>query len=68
MIDTAINYRCQKAERTMGSVLTTLCTQSHKDLKDEPYTIGRDEIFVTTKNGYVPEDSDNGIPSTVLIE
>ena len=23
---------------------------------------------MTTKNGYVPEDSDNGIPSGVLIE
>ena len=27
MIDTAANYRCQKAERTMGSVLHTLTSQ-----------------------------------------
>ena len=45
LIDTAINYRCQKAERTVGAVLKTLI---HK------YGINRDELFICTKNGYIP--------------
>jgi hypothetical protein len=55
----------------MGSVLKTLTSEefgNFKDLKGNNFRINRDEIFVTTKNGYIPEDSDNGIPSTVLIE
>lgn len=55
----------------MGSVLKCLTSEEFgqfKDLKDDSFQIKRDEIFVTTKNGYVPEDSDNGIPSAVLIE
>ena len=30
--------------------------------------VKRDEIFVATKSGYVPDDADNGIPATVLID
>ena len=46
-IDTAPNYRYTKSERTIGKVLTTL---------DSKYGIKRDEIFVASKAGYVPED------------
>ena len=45
VIDTAINYRCQKAERAIGSALKTLVRK---------YGIQRDELFVCTKNGYIP--------------
>jgi hypothetical protein len=48
----------------MGSVLKVLNHHQYgvfKDMEGEPYSIQRDEIFVTTKNGYVPDDSDNGV-------
>lgn len=38
------------------------------DLKAEPYMINRDELFVATKHGYVPDDADNGVPANALIE
>ena len=49
VVDTAINYRSQKAERSVGKAL--------KELIDEG-KISRDEIFVSTKNGYVTNDAD----------
>jgi aryl-alcohol dehydrogenase-like predicted oxidoreductase len=45
IIDTAINYRCQKAERTLGAALKTL---------NRKYGVQRDELFISTKNGYIP--------------
>jgi aryl-alcohol dehydrogenase-like predicted oxidoreductase len=45
VLDTAINYRCQKSERTIGAVLKTL---------NRKYGIQRDELFICTKNGYIP--------------
>jgi len=49
VIDTAINYRSQKAERSVGAAISEL-VQENK--------ITRDEIFVSTKNGYVTNDGD----------
>ena len=49
VVDTAINYRSQKAERSVGKAL--------KELTEEG-KISRDEIFVSTKNGYVTNDAD----------
>jgi len=62
-IDTAINYRCQKAERTIGAVLRTLLSSSNNES-----LLSRDEIFVSSKNGYVPDDADNGVPAAILVE
>lgn len=31
-------------------------------------SIKRDEIWVASKSGYVPEDADKGVPSSVLLE
>ena len=59
VIDTAINYRCQKAERTIGAALRTLV---------EKHAIGRDELFISTKNGYVPDDADNGQSASMLVQ
>jgi len=45
----------------MGSVLQTLTSEdfgNFKDLKGNDFRISRDELFVTTKNGYIPDDSD----------
>lgn len=49
-IDTAPNYRYMKSERTVGKILNVL---HHK------YDIERDQIFVSSKGGYVPEDAAN---------
>ena len=49
VVDTAINYRSQKAERSVGKAIFELI----KDAK-----ITRDEIFISSKNGYVTNDAD----------
>ncbi|MEM4311202.1 MAG: aldo/keto reductase [Nitrososphaerales archaeon] len=49
VIDTAINYRFQRAERTVGRVL--------KDLIEKGL-INREEVFIATKNGYLTHDSE----------
>lgn len=59
VLDTAINYRCQKSERAFGAAIKTLTRK---------YEVQRDELFVCTKNGYIPDDADNGIPAATLIE
>ena len=47
VIDTAINYRCQRSERAVGRAL-------HGMLGNEQ--LARDEILVCTKAGYIPLD------------
>jgi len=49
IIDSAINYRAQKAERSVGNAITQLIDNND---------ISREEIFVSTKNGYVTNDGD----------
>ena len=49
VIDTAINYRAQKAERSVGKALAELI-QDNK--------ISRDQVFISSKNGYVTNDAD----------
>lgn len=49
VIDTAINYRAQKAERAVGIAISDL-------IRDGKIT--RDSIFISTKNGYVTNDGD----------
>jgi aryl-alcohol dehydrogenase-like predicted oxidoreductase len=49
VIDTAINYRFQKAERSVGRAVRELI---------EEKIISRDEIFISTKNGYLTHDAD----------
>lgn len=46
VIDTAINYRCQRSERTIGRALTALAERG----------IPREQLFVCTKGGYLPFD------------
>ena len=47
IIDTAINYRAQKAERSVGYAITELIQEQK---------ITRDQIFLCTKNGYLTND------------
>jgi aryl-alcohol dehydrogenase-like predicted oxidoreductase len=47
IIDTAINYRCQRSERAIGQALADLVQRGE---------IRRDEILIATKGGYIPYD------------
>lgn len=49
VIDTAINYRSQKSERSVGNAI--------KELIEEK-KITRDQVFISSKNGYVTNDAD----------
>jgi aryl-alcohol dehydrogenase-like predicted oxidoreductase len=47
LLDTAINYRCQRSERAIGEAVRILISQG--DIK-------RDEVVICTKGGYIPLD------------
>ena len=47
VIDTAINYRCQRSERSIGTALKELASRG----------FNRDEIVVATKGGFIPYDA-----------
>jgi aryl-alcohol dehydrogenase-like predicted oxidoreductase len=47
VIDTAINYRCQRSERSIGTALKELARKGY----------GRDELVIATKGGFLPFDS-----------
>jgi aryl-alcohol dehydrogenase-like predicted oxidoreductase len=49
VIDTAINYRYQRSERAVGAALSDLVGRR---------AVGRDEVFVATKGGYIPFDGE----------
>lgn len=44
VIDTAINYRYMKAERSIGAALQQLCNSGYS----------REEFFISSKGGYIP--------------
>lgn len=46
VIDTAVNYRCQRSERTVGRALVEL----------EKRGISREQLLLCTKGGYLPFD------------
>jgi len=47
LLDTAINYRCQRSERAIGEAVRVLISKG--DIK-------REEVVVCTKGGYIPLD------------
>jgi aryl-alcohol dehydrogenase-like predicted oxidoreductase len=49
VVDTAINYRAMKSERSIGKALLRLA-------KDE--IVSRDQVFVSSKNGYITNDGE----------
>jgi aryl-alcohol dehydrogenase-like predicted oxidoreductase len=51
VFDSAINYRGQKSERAIGRALASAFQNG---------AARRDEVFVSTKGGYLPHDSDDG--------
>lgn len=52
LIDSAVNYRCQRSERVIGSVLSKLTASS---------AVNRDQIVIATKGGYIAFDGE--VPS-----
>ena len=48
VIDTSINYRCQRSERTIGTALASVIADG---------IVARDEVIICTKGGYIPLDS-----------
>ncbi len=48
VIDTAINYRAMKSEKSIGRALLRLAKEG----------VSRDRVFVSTKNGYITNDGD----------
>ncbi len=60
VLDTAINYRCQRSERVIGATLESLVSQG---------LIGRDEIVICTKGGYLAFDGEvPADPGRYLVE
>lgn len=49
VIDTAINYRSQRSERAIGKALNEMINHGN---------ISRDEVFISSKNGYLTDDAD----------
>lgn len=47
VLDSAINYRCQRSERAIGAALSALFAEE---------VFRREEIFVATKGGFIPFD------------
>jgi aryl-alcohol dehydrogenase-like predicted oxidoreductase len=47
VIDSAINYRCQRSERSIGAAIRDLAVRG----------ISRAEIVVATKGGFIPDDA-----------
>jgi len=47
LLDTAINYRCQRSERALGRALRAAIEQG---------IAARDEVVICTKGGYIPFD------------
>jgi len=47
VIDSAINYRCQRSERVIGLALSDMIREA---------TCRRDEVLIATKGGFIPYD------------
>lgn len=47
LLDTAINYRCQRSERAIGEALRAVLARG---------AVSREEVVVCTKGGYIPLD------------
>ncbi|MCI4369447.1 MAG: aldo/keto reductase [Thermoplasmata archaeon] len=59
VLDTAINYRHQRAERCIGRSLVGTFARG---------VAARDEVFVATKHGYISPDSEGPVPVDQYLE
>ncbi len=58
VVDTAINYRHQRAERSVGRALREVIRKGG---------VSREEVFVSTKGGYLAPDSESPLPPGVWV-
>ena len=58
VLDTAINYRFQRAERSVGRALGRAISSGR---------VARDEVFLSTKVGYLAPDAEAGLPPDAWI-
>lgn len=59
LLDTAINYRHQRAERSIGRALAGLFAAGKAS---------REECFIATKHGYLAPDAESGLPPEEWID
>ncbi len=59
VLDTAINYRHQRAERSLGRALAQAVGAK---------LVARDEVFLSTKNGYLAPDSESGLSPRAYVQ
>jgi aryl-alcohol dehydrogenase-like predicted oxidoreductase len=59
VFDSAINYRGQKSERAIGRALAAAVADGRTS---------RDEVFLSTKAGYLPHDADDPRPPKAYIQ
>jgi len=59
VLDTAINYRHQRAERSVGRALTRAFSDGG---------VPREEVFVASKNGYLAPDGESALGAEAWIE
>lgn len=59
IIDTSINYRYMKSERSISAALRYLIETKRTERK---------QLFICSKGGFVPEDADQGIPGQIYIK
>jgi aryl-alcohol dehydrogenase-like predicted oxidoreductase len=59
VLDTAINYRHQRAERSVGRALARAVSSG---------AVSRDEVFVASKNGYLAPDAESGLRPPAWIQ
>ncbi|MCI4319114.1 MAG: aldo/keto reductase [Thermoplasmata archaeon] len=59
VLDTAINYRYQRAERSVGRALAAAVGSGR---------VARDEVFVATKSGYFAPDAESGVAPDRWVE
>ena len=58
VFDSAVNYRGQKSERAIGRALASAISRG---------ACARDELFLSTKAGYLPHDADDPRPARTYI-
>lgn len=60
VIDTSINYLGQRSEKAIGKALRRLFLKEH--------SVRRDALFISTKAGFIPQDSEKGVNGRTVLK